>query len=218
MLSVFCLPCLLSQARACILWLHIFTCILGSQLQSSEDFSLSRDPLPLLVLFAQFSSISQLCLTLCDPMDCSTPGFPVHHQLPEFTQTHVHQVRDAIQPSYPVIPFSSHLQSFPVSGSFQMSWFFTSGGQSIGVLASASVRPMNTGLISFRIDQFNLLAVQGTLKSLPQHHSSKVSILWHSAFIIVHVLCNLPCLSRPACFTLQFSSAAQSCPTLCPWP
>ena len=102
MLSVFCLPCLLSQARACFLWLHIFTCILGSQLQSSEDFSLSRDLLPLLVLFAQFSSISQLCLTLCDPMDCSTPGFPVHHQLPEFTQTHVHQVCDAIQPSYPL--------------------------------------------------------------------------------------------------------------------
>ena len=91
----------------------------------------------------QFSSVTQSCLTLCDPMDCSTPVFPVHHQLPEFTQTHVHWVGDAIQPSHPVIPFSSHLQSFPASGSFPVSQFFTSSGQSIGVSASASVLPMN---------------------------------------------------------------------------
>ena len=83
------------------------------------------------------------CPTLCDPMDCSTPGFPVHQQLPEFTQTHVHRIGDAIQPSHPVVPFSSCLQSFPESGSFQMSQFFASGGQSIGVSASASVLPMN---------------------------------------------------------------------------
>ena len=76
-------------------------------------------------------------------MDCSTPGFPVHQQLLEFTQTHVHRISDAIQPSHPVIPFSSCLQSFPESGSFQMSQFFASGGQSIGVSASASVLPMN---------------------------------------------------------------------------
>ena len=76
-----------------------------------------------------------------------------------------------------VIPFSSCLQSFPASGSFQMSQFFASGGQSIGVSASASVLPMNTqGLISFRMDWLDLLAVQGTLKSLLQHHSSKASI------------------------------------------
>ena len=67
----------------------------------------------------QFSSVAQLCPTLCDPMDCSTPGLPVHHQLPEFTQIHVHRVSDAIQPSHPVAPFSSHLQSFPASGFFQ---------------------------------------------------------------------------------------------------
>ena len=79
----------------------------------------------------QFSSISQSCPTLCDPMDCSMSGFPVHIQLPELTQTHVHRVRDAIQPSDPVIPFSSCLQSFPTSGSFPMSQFFTSGGQNI---------------------------------------------------------------------------------------
>ena len=90
---------------------------------------------------SQFSSVAQSCLTICDPMDCSTPGLPVHHQLPEFTQTHVHWVADAIQQSHPVIPFSSHLQSFPASESFQMSQFFASGGQSIGV--SASVLPMN---------------------------------------------------------------------------
>ena len=82
-----------------------------------------------------FSSVAQSCLTLCDPMDCSTPGLPVHRQLPEFTQTHVHQVSDATQPSHPLsVSFSSHLQSYPAPGSFQMSQFFSSGGQSIGVL------------------------------------------------------------------------------------
>ena len=90
----------------------------------------------------QFSSVAQSCL--CDPMNCSTSGLPVHHQLPEFTQTDVHWVGDAIQPSHPVVPFSSCPQSFPASGSFQMSKFFTSGGQSIGVSASAPVLPMNT--------------------------------------------------------------------------
>ena len=79
----------------------------------------------------------------CDPMDRSMPGFPVHHQLPELVQIHIHQVGDAIQASHPVFPFSSCLQSFPVSGSFQMSQFFTSDGQSIGVSASASVLPVN---------------------------------------------------------------------------
>ena len=87
-----------------------------------------------------YIQFSQSCLTLCDPMDCSTSGLPVHHQFPEFTQTHVHWVGDAIQPSHPL---SSHLQSIPASGSFPMSQFFTSGGQSIGVSASASALPMN---------------------------------------------------------------------------
>ena len=77
-------------------------------------------------------------------MDCSTPGLQVHHQLPEFTQTHVHWASDAIQPSHPLLfPFSFHLQSCPASGSFQMSQFFTSGCQSIGVSASVLVLPMN---------------------------------------------------------------------------
>ena len=77
------------------------------------------------------------------PHGRSTPGLPVHHQLLEFTQTHVHRVSGAIQPSHPVVPFSFHLQSFPASGSLQMSQFFAPGDQIIGVLASASVLPMN---------------------------------------------------------------------------
>ena len=83
------------------------------------------------------------CVWLCDPMNRSTPGLPVHHQLPEFTQTHVHRVGDAIQPSHPVVPFSFCPQSLPASGSFPMSQLFTWGGQSIGVSASVSVLPMN---------------------------------------------------------------------------
>ena len=111
-----------------------------------------------------------------------------HHQLPEFAQTHVHGVGDAIQPSHPVVPFSSCLQSFPASGSFQMSQPFASSGQSIGVSAS-NISPSNEnpGLISFRMDWFDLLAVQGTIKSLLQHHSSKASILQCSAFFIVQL-------------------------------
>ena len=87
----------------------------------------------------QFSSVAQSCLTLCDSMNLCTPGLPVHHQLPEFTQTHVHRVDDAIQPSH-----SLSSQSLPASGSFQMSQLFTSGGQSIGASASTLVLPMNT--------------------------------------------------------------------------
>ena len=88
-------------------------------------------------------SVTKSCLALCDPMDCSTPGFPVLHHLLEFAQTYVHWVGDAIQPSHPVVPFSSCLQSFPASGSFPISWFSASGGQSTGALASAPVLPMN---------------------------------------------------------------------------
>ena len=78
------------------------------------------------------------------PMDCNMPGLPDHHQLPEFTQTHVHWEGDAIQPSpHSVVPFSSCLQSFPTLGSFKRSQLFASGGQSIGVSASAAVLPVN---------------------------------------------------------------------------
>ena len=93
---------------------------------------------------AQFSSVqvTQSGPTLFDPMNCSTPGLPVHYQFPESTQTHVHCVGDAISSS--VVPFSSSPQSFPASGSFQMSQLFSSSGQNIGVSASTSVLPMNT--------------------------------------------------------------------------
>ena len=131
----------------------------------------------------QFCSVAQSCPTLCDPMDCSTPGFPAHHQLPELTQTHVHRIGDAIQPSHPLVPFSSCLQSFPASGSFPMSQFFTSGGKNIGI-SSLSISPSNeySGLISFRMDWLDLLAVQRTLKSLLQYHSSKRTSQYIIAF------------------------------------
>ena len=98
---------------------------------------------------------------------------------------------ESVMPSNHLIlcrPFSSCPQSFPASGSFQMSQLFALGGQSIGVSASTSVLPMNNpGLICFRVGWLDLLAVQGTLKSHLQHHSSKVSILQHSAFLIVQL-------------------------------
>ena len=90
----------------------------------------------------QFSSVTQSFPTLCDPMNRSTPGLPVRHQLPEFTQTHVHPVSDAIQPSHSsVVPFSSCPQSLPASESFPMSQLFAWGGQSAGVSALASFLP-----------------------------------------------------------------------------
>ena len=92
----------------------------------------------------QFSSVAEVCPTLCHPMDNSTPGLPVHHQLPESTQTQVHWIGDAIQPSHPLSsPSLPAVNLSPASGSFQMSQFFASGGWSIGVSASASVLPMN---------------------------------------------------------------------------
>ena len=92
----------------------------------------------------QFSSVAQSCLTLCDPTDCSMPCLSVHHQLLEFTWTHAHWVGDATYSTISSsVPFSSRLQSFPASGSFQMSHLFASGDQSIGVSASTSVLPVN---------------------------------------------------------------------------
>ena len=137
----------------------------------------------------QFSSVARSCPTLCNPMGCSTPGLPVHHQFPEFTQTRVYHVSDAIQPSHP--PSSPSPPAFSLAqhqGLFQWVNSFAWGGQSIGVSARASVLPVNTqDLISFRMDWLDLLAIQGTLKSLLQYHSSKASIFWHSAFFIVQL-------------------------------
>ena len=136
---------------------------------------------------SQFSSVAQSCLTLCDPMNHSTPGLPVHHQLSEFTQTHVHRVCDAIQPSHPgsspspPAPNPSQHQSFPMSQlcmRWPKYWSF-----SFSIIPSKEIQ----GLISFRMDWLALLAVQGTLKCLLQHHSSKASILWHSAFFMIQL-------------------------------
>ena len=116
------------------------------------------------------------------------PGFPVHHQLLELAQTHVHRVGDTIQLSHPLSSFSSCLQSFPASGSFPRSQFFASSGQGNWSF-SFSINPSNeySGLISFRKDWLYLRTVQGTLKSLLQHRSSKASIVQCSAFFIVQL-------------------------------
>ena len=130
-------------------------------------------------------SVAQLCPTLCDPMDCSTPGFPVLHHLLELAQTPLTwQCHPTILSS--VIPFSSCLLSFPVSGSFPVSWLFASGGQRIGFSFSISLSNEYSGLISFRINWLDLLAFQGTLKSL-QHHSSSASIFHRSTFFMVQL-------------------------------
>ena len=131
-----------------------------------------------------FASVSQLCLTFCDPMDSSTTGLPVHHQLLELTQTCVHWVGDAIQPVHPVILFSSCFQPFPESGSFQMSQFFASHGQRIGVSASASVLPMNIQSWFPLIDWFDLFAVQQTLESSPAPHFESIISSEHNLSMV----------------------------------
>ena len=121
-------------------------------------------------------------------MNCRMPGLPVHHQLPESTQTHVHQVGDAIQPSHPL--------SSPSPPALNLSQHRVFSNESALYIRwpkywsfSFNITPSNEhpGLISFRMDWLDLLAVQGTLKSLLQHHSSKASILLHSAFFIVQL-------------------------------
>ena len=94
--------------------------------------------------YHHFSSVAQLCPTLCDPMNCSTPGLPVHHQLPEFTQTHIHRVGDAIQPSHPLSSPSPPAPNPSQNQSFPMSQLFARGGQNIGVSALSSFLPKNT--------------------------------------------------------------------------
>ena len=133
----------------------------------------------------QFSSVAQSCPTLCDPMNHSTPGFPAHHQLLVFTQTHANRVGDAIQPSHPLsLPStsSSSIRVFSNESTLCMRWpkYWS---------FSFSISPSNEhpGLISCRMDWLDLLAVQGTLKSLLQHRSSKALILWCSAFFIVQL-------------------------------
>ena len=124
----------------------------------------------------QFSSVSQSCPTPCDPVNRSMPGLPVHHQLLEFTQTYIHQVSDAIQPSHPLsspsppAPSPSSIRVFSNDSTLHMRWL-KYWSFSFSIIPSKEI----PGLISFRMDWLDLLAVQGTLKSLLQHHSSKAS-------------------------------------------
>ena len=159
----------------------------------------------------QFSSVTESCSTLCDPMDPSTPGLPVHHQLPELIQTI--SIELVMPSNHLILCYPLLLPSiFPSIRVFSNESAIESGGQSIGFSASASVKlihspstnestqspsmndpfihsPSNeySGLISFRMDWLDLLVVQETLKSLFQHHSSKASILWRSAFFTVQL-------------------------------
>ena len=127
-------------------------------------------------------SVAQSCPTLCATMECSTPGLPVHHQLLQFAQTHVHLVEDAIQPSHPLSPPPlalnlSRIRVFSNESTLHIRW---------PKYWSFSLSSEYSGLISFRTGWFDHLAVQGTLMCL-KHHSSKVSILWHSAFFMVQI-------------------------------
>ena len=153
-------PLLLYQ----ITWIYyLIVLVVKSLTQVSVQFS-----------SVQFSSVSKSCLTLWNPMNRSRPGLPVHHQLPYLTQTHVHRVSDAIQPSHfyhPLLllpPIPSRIRFCSNESTLRMRWpnYWS---------FSFSISPSNEhpGLISFRMDWLDLLAVQGTLKSLLQHHSSK---------------------------------------------
>ena len=136
--------------------------------------------------YIMLRSVAQSCRTLCDLVNCSAPGFPALYNLPEFAQTHVHWVDDATQPSHPLLPVFllpsifpsirvfSNEQALPIR--WPKYWSF-----------SFSICPSDehSELISFRMDWVDLLEVQGTFKSLLQHHSSKASVLWHSAFLMV---------------------------------
>ena len=152
-----------------------------------------------LLLLLLFSRV-QLFVT---PMDCSTPVFPVFHHLLEFAQTHVHWVDDAIQPSYPLPPssppalnLSKHQGLFLWVGS----WY-----QVAKMSFNFNIRPSNeySGLISYRSDCFGLLAVQEALKSILQHHSSKASVLWHSAFFMVQLSNSCMTTGKAIALTIQ---------------
>ena len=164
------------------------------------------------------SSVQFSCSVVSDSLQhhgLKHSRLPCPSQLLELAQTHIHWVGDAIQPSHPLIPFSSCLQPFPALGSFPMSQFFTSGGQSIRASGSASVLPMNIRLIYFRIDWFDLVAVQGTLKSLLQHHSSKASILRHSAFFMVQLSHPYRTTGKTIALTLRHNQKEKTLPKTC---
>ena len=144
----------------------------------------------------QFSSVAQSYLTFCNPMNRSTPGLLVHHQLPEFTQAHVHPVSVAIQPSHPrsspspPAPNPPSIRVFSNESTLRMRWpkYWSF---SFSIIPSKE----HPGLISFRMDWLDLLAGQGILKSLLQHHSSKAAILRRSAFFTVQL--SHPYITQP---------------------
>ena len=135
----------------------------------------------------QFSSVAQSCLTLCDPMNHSTPGLPIHHQLLEFTQTHVHRVGEANQPSHPLsspsppAPNPSQHQGLSNESALHMRW--SSYWSFSFSISSSSEHP---GLISFKMDWLDLLSVQGTLESLLQSHSLSLSLLHSPTLTSIH--------------------------------
>ena len=150
-------------------------------------------------MFGLFSH-SVMSEIFCDPMDCSMPDFPLLYCLPEFPQTHVHWVSDAIQPSHPLSPsFPSTFNLFKHQSLFQC----VSCSHQVPKYWSCSISPSKeySGLISFKIYWFDLLAFQGTLKNLLQHHSSKASVLQCSAFL-----------------TVQFSHLYMTNGKTIPWP
>ena len=132
----------------------------------------------------QFSSVTHSCPNLCNPMNRSTPGLPVHHQLLEFTETHVHRVGDLIlcRPLLLLPPVPPSIRVFSNESTLRMRW-----PKYCSFSFSISPSKEHPGLISFRMDWLDLLTVQGTLKSLLQHHSSKASILRRSAFFTVQL-------------------------------
>ena len=151
--------------------------------------------------FCSCFSVTKSWPTLCDPMDCSTPGFSVQHYHWEFPQTHVHWVSDVIQPLSSPLLLPSIFPGIRVFSNesvlcirWPKYWSF-----------SFSITSFNeySGLISFRIDWFDLLAVQGTLKSLLQHHSSKTSVLWCSAFFMVQLSHLYMTIGKTIALTIQ---------------
>ena len=134
------------------------------------------------LILLRFSSVTYSCLTLCDPMDYSTPGFPVHHQLPKFTQNHVHRVGDAIQPSHPLLSLLLLPSVFPSIRVFSNKSVLCIRWPKYWSFSFIHI-PMNIqDWFPLSLTWFDLLTFQGTLKSLLQHDNSKASILWHSAF------------------------------------
>ena len=154
---------------------------MGMQVSGLAEF------IPLIRTWAcYFCSVPESRPVLCDPVDCSRPGFSVLHRIPEFVQTHVHRVSDAIQPSHPLSsPFPPAFSLSQHQGLFH--WVSSLNQQAKILELQLQHRPSSeySGLISFRIDCFVILDVQGTLKSLFQHHSLKAPNLWHQAFFKV---------------------------------